>query len=256
MYEQLNAPENVVACRLSGLMTGEDIDEYQKLLHEKLDKHEHLGVCVDMTGLSDIDAEGFAKGTKADLDFLAHLGRFGRLAFVSDKRWPHTVIALYSMLMPGVEARVFTTAERERALAWAGEEPKHVPTLSGPALRTFATSEADVLGFEMNGKVGPDDLKPALDEFAAFLEKHETVRLLNRVRHFGFDPRVLLQGGLLSVKLAAMRKVEKYAVVGAPSWVEKAVAMMNPLVPDMEIRTFPAEKEAEAWQWIGAKPVA
>jgi hypothetical protein len=128
--------------------------------------------------------------------------------------------------------------------------------LSGPALRTFATSEADVLGFEMNGKVGPDDLKPALDEFAAFLEKHETVRLLNRVRHFGFDPRVLLQGGLLSVKLAAMRKVEKYAVVGAPSWVEKAVAMMNPLVPDMEIRTFPAEKEAEAWQWIGAKPVA
>ena len=263
MSEQLDAPDHVLASRLSGTMSGEDIERYRKHLHEKLKKHERIGVCLDFTGLSDMEGEALSRGLRADLDFLAHLGRFGRLAFVSEKQWPHAVIGWTESLLHGEEAKVFTPEQRDQALGWAAEvqneaqdkvQNKGPAALAKPSIRTFPTTEAHVLGFEWNGTVDREALKPALDEITAFLEQHEKVRLLNRVKQFGFNPNVFFQSGLLSMKLAAIQKVERYAIVGAPGWIEKAVGAINPLFPDMDVRTFSAEKETEAWEWLGAKP--
>lgn len=254
MFEEMTAPKNVAAFRVTGTMSGEDVDKYQRLLHEKLEEHGQIGLCMDMTGLSDLDAEAFTKGVKADVDFLKHLDQVGRLAVVSDKQWPHILIGLYNRLLSGVEAKVFTTAEREQALAWSAEVTKRTAKGAAAAFRTFATTEPNVLGFEMNGTIGREDLEPVMGEINAFLEKNESVRLLNRVRHFGFNPSIFFQSGLMSMKLAAMKKVERYAIVGAPAWIEKAVGVMNPLFPDIDMRTFPADAEATAWDWIGAEP--
>ena len=63
-----------------------------------------------------------------------------------------------------------------------------------------------------------------------------------------------MQGGLVSVKLAAMQKVERYAIVGAPGWMSKIIETINPAFADIDMRTFPADLEAEAWAWVGAEP--
>ena len=86
------------------------------------------------------------------------------------------------------------------------------------------------------------------------MDKHEHIRLLGRINHFGFNPSIFFQSGLMSMKLAAMKKVERYAIVGAPGWIAKAASAVGHLFPDMEIKTFTNDHEAEAWDWLDAKP--
>ncbi len=96
-----------------------------------------------------------------------------------------------------------------------------------------------------------------IQKFQTFLGRHEKVRLLNRIKHFGgIDPAVFMQSGLVSMKLAAMQKVERYAIVEAAGWMRKIIETGNPVFADMEMRTFPEDQESEAWAWLGAEPAA
>jgi hypothetical protein len=56
------------------------------------------------------------------------------------------------------------------------------------------------------------------------------------------------------MKLAAIQKMERYAIVGAPGWMGKAVETINTVFPDIDMRTFAADREA--WAWLGAKPLS
>lgn len=252
MFETLNSPDNVIGMRLTGLMTGTDIDAYRQHLDRTLARGERIGLCVDLGGLDDLEHQAMTKGMAADFELLRHLDQFARLALVSDKRWPHEIVGIFRAVLPDVPMKVFPIKDREQALAWAGDFPAEAPLRDGPAIRQLETDAEDVFAFEWNGTVGAEDLEPVLTRLRMVLDRHDKVRLLNRIRHYGFDPSILLQSGLVSVKLAAMEKVERYAIVGAPKWIERAVAFMDPLFPDMEVRTFPMEREEEAWKWIGA----
>jgi hypothetical protein len=249
-----NAPAHVAAIQVSGVMTEQDIEQYQSLMDAKLDSHEHIGMVFDISGLSDFDPAALDEGVRADLDFLRHLNQIERFAVISDKKWPHAIVALYNSLLPGTEAKVFGSAERDGALAWAADSAERAAVRSGPSVRTFATTKDNVIGFEMNSTMTGEDLKPVIDELQSFMDTHEHVGMLNRVKHFGFEPSVFFQSGLMSMKLAALQKVQKYAIVGAPGWMEKAVGVLNPLFPEMDMRTFPSDKEADAWEWLGAQP--
>jgi hypothetical protein len=36
--------------------------------------------------------------------------------------------------------------------------------------------------------------------------------------------------------------------------MRKIVESVNPAFADIDIRTFPADREADAWAWLGAEP--
>ncbi len=254
MIDILDAPEHVIALRFEGKLTGEDVGRYQGALDAKLTQQGKIGLCVDITGLSDMNADALIKGTKADLDALAHLSRFGRLAIVSDKEWPAAAIRFIDPMLPTLEMRAFGPDQADAAMAWAAE-PSRTAEGQAPAFRFIPTSRDDVLAFEINGAITSEAMPGVIEEVEAFLARHDKARLLGRIRHFGgVDPSVFMQGGLVSMKLAAMEKVERYAVVGAPGWMGKAVEAMNPVFPGIDMRAFAAESEADAWAWLGAKP--
>lgn len=253
-FERLDAPGHVIAVRLTGKVTGADIAEYQKILDEKLAQDRRISLCVDFTGLADMNAEALTEGVKADFELLSHLGRFHRCALVSDKEWPAAMVRYIDPIFPVLELKVFAPEERETAIAWAAE-PKEEPEPPGQAFRFLPTDQDDVLGFEIDGRFSAEELSGVVEEFQSWLDRHDAVRLLCRMKRFrGVDPSAFLQRGLVPMKLAAIQKVERYAVVGASEWMRSTIETMSPLFPDMEIRTFPAEEEAEAWAWIGAKP--
>lgn len=254
MFEQLLAPDHVIAMHLSGKLTREDIKKYKNVFDEKLSKHEHVGVCVDLTGFSDMSAEAIIEDAKAEVELFAHLNQFNRCALVSDKEWPQAMIGFVAPLFPTFEMKVFTPSQSDEAMKWAAELPE-APKTASPAFRFLPTSKDDVLAFEINGVISKAEMPAVIKEFEAFLERHQKVRLLNRMKHFGgIDPAVFMQGGLVSMKLAAMQKVERYAIVGAPVWMRKIIEALNPAFADIDMRTFPADQEAEAWAWLGAKP--
>lgn len=62
-----------------------------------------------------------------------------------------------------------------------------------------------------------------------------------------------MQAGLIPMKLAAIQKVERYAIVGGPGWLRKAVEAVNPLFEEIDMRTFAPEEEEAAWEWLGAR---
>lgn len=254
MYTQLPAPEHVIAMHLSGKLTGEDIKEYKDILDEKLGTHDRLGMLVDFTGLADMNADALVEGTKADLELLGHSHQFSRLAFVSDKEWPKAMINFMKPVLPTFEMKVFTPDKSDEAMTWAAEPPK-APKSQTPAFRFLSTSKEDVLAFEIDGVISAKEMPELIKTFRTFLERHEKVRMMNRIKHFGgIDPAVFMQSGLVSMKLAAMQKVERYAIVGAPGWMRQIIETVNPAFADMDMRTFPEDQENEAWAWLGAEP--
>jgi hypothetical protein len=253
-FERLDSPDHVIGIRLTGKVTGEDIAQYQQILDEKLKQEQPISLCVDFTGLEDMNFDAFTAGAKADFELLSHLGRFHRCAFVSDKEWPEAVVRYVDPIFPILELKVFPAEERDAAIAWAAE-PKAEPEPEKPAVRFLPTDRENVLGFEVDGRFHSAEMSRVVEEFQSWLDRHEKVRLLCRMKRFGgVDPSVFLQSGLIPMKLSAIRKVERYAIVGASPWMKTMIETLGPLFSEMEIRNFPLEEEAEAWAWIEAAP--
>lgn len=255
MFETLKSADNVLAFGFSGELTADDIRQYQSLFHQKLKSHGQFGAVIDFSGLSDMSPKAFEKGAQADMEFLAHIGQFPRIALVSDKHWPTLVDGMLTFFLPAVETRVFAAAEQDKAITWAAEAPATPGAAkAGGGMRTLPTEDKDVFAFEINGVMSKDSIGKLVEDVEAYFAKHEKVKLLARIKHFkGIDLSVLTQPGLLSMKFDAMKKSGQYAIVGAPGWMEKAVKMVDPMVVSLDMKTFAANHEDDAWEWLGAK---
>jgi hypothetical protein len=121
MIEILPAPDHVLALRMAGTLTGEDLDRVIAEIEAKLKRHERIGLFADATGFEDMTAEAAAKDLRYSFGKLREWGRFPREAVVTDKQWLRSLIGIVDPLIPQVEARSFASTERAQALAWASE---------------------------------------------------------------------------------------------------------------------------------------
>lgn len=254
MFEKLTAPDHVIAIRLSDKMTAKDIARYRATLDDKLAQHDRISACFDFTDLSDLSGDALVEGIKADLEFLRHVDRLDRLAFVSDKEWPQAIVRFIDPLFPTIQMEVFASSHREAAIEWASAHTS-TPKAAEPAIRFLPTSRDNVLAFEIDGMITAEEMPAVIEEIESLFADHDRVRLLNRMTHFGgIDPSIFLQQGLVSMKFAALGKVERYAIVGAPDWMNRLIETMNPVFEQMEMRAYPANREDQAWAWLGATP--
>ncbi len=259
MFERLESPERVLAARLSGAVDGADVAAFQAALDALLATKDEIALCVDISDLGDLSAEALRKGAAVDVDILAHAAQVARAAIGSDKMWPAALVDGFSHLIPRPELRVFPTARWNEALAWASgqttAEPEAASLAPAPSLAVIHTSRPDVLGLEVDGMLTSESFAGVRDEVERFMAAHDKVRFVVRIKRFaGFDPTLLGDSSVYAFKLTALRKTERYAVIGAPVWASGMIDMADRLFPDMEIRSFRADEEAVAWTWIGATP--
>lgn len=253
MLKQVPAPDHVIALMLDGKLTGEGVEKYHSILEKKLQQHAQIGIYVDLTRLTDMSANALIEGTKADLQLFSHLKQLHRCAFVSDKEWPHTLVTFAQLIFPVLELKVFPSEQNEEALQWAAQTHA-TPVVRQPAIRFLPTSKTNVLAFEINGLITSEEMPNAIKQLEGFFAAHDKVRLLNRMKYFaGFDPSILMQSSLISMKLSAMNKLERYAIVGAPNWMGKIIGVINPIFADIDMQTFSADQEEAAWVWLGAE---
>lgn len=254
MFEKLVSPDNVIAIRLSGTLTTSDVKHYKALIEEKIASHDRFGICVDLTDLDDIGTDALTEDAKVEFELLTHLTRFRRCAFVSDKSWPKTMSDTIGRLIPLLEMKSFAPSERAAAIDWASNGPAR-PEDKAPAITFIPTSNENVLAFEMNGTISSDDMPQITETFDRFLEGHDKVHLLSHMRSFsGFEPVALMQSSLFSMKYAIKHKVDRYAVVGGPHWMQHVITSMNPFFPGIEMKSFDEAQEDEAWKWVDAQP--
>ncbi|HKP55664.1 MAG TPA: STAS/SEC14 domain-containing protein [Polyangiales bacterium] len=249
MLDILQAPNHVAAFRLSGDVTKADYDRIVVETEAKLQSNPRIAVYTELVEPMHMTLAALYTDLRYALSKVGQWRRFARVALVTDKAWASSLMRLFGPWLPDIEARSFHSAERDHALAWAGQ-----PQPRPPALRMIATSRPDTYAMVWNGRIKPEDIEQVLGVLRTEFEAHMSVRVLVRIEDMGgIEPAALLKPGLLRVKLLGRRKIERYAIVGGPSWLERYLGFAK-RISNVEVRYFPLAQEADAWAWLEAQP--
>ena len=255
MIEFLDTPSYLVGFRISGSLTAEDIDKAYKATEGALAKHELISFFGEVDETVSLTVEGLLKDLWEGLGQLGKLSRYYRAAVVTSKGWISTMARVEGILFSSIQVRVFAPEEREKAMNWASEQPVPLPAKEEPtrSLHFIQTTSTSVFAYEIDGRLREKDIEDAVREFNTYLEREEKVNVLARLTKFsGFDIAAVFDDDLVKMKYRSMSKVSKYAVIGAPTWMQNLMELMSPLL-STKVRFFDHKDEDEGWEWIGAR---
>ena len=124
MHEFLESPDNVLAVKVSGTITGEDLDAIWDRTDTAMARYDKIHVYAETHGIEGMQLSAFPRHLSRALPMFGKLDRFGRVAVVADQAWIRAGTRLESALLPNISYRVYEPEEREEALAWAlGGQP-------------------------------------------------------------------------------------------------------------------------------------
>lgn len=255
MLEILESPKHVVAIRLSGDLTASDIDQAYKATDEALKHSDRVSFFAEIDPSMQLTFEGVAKDIVEGIRQWGKLMKFYRAAIVTDKGWLSAMARVEGIVLSSIDVRVFGHEERNKAFAWAVEEPGPATAPAEPesSIHFLQTTSEDVFAYEIDGRLRERDIKSAVKELKPYFERQGKFNVLARMKNFnGFDLLALLDDDYIRMKLKASSKVGKYALVGAKSWMRNLIELVDLLI-GTEIRTFEASEEDAAWEWIGAR---
>lgn len=127
--------------------------------------------------------------------------------------------------------------------------------LNTPTISQIQVTSPDVYAFRINGEIESEDLSQLATLMNDTFDTHEAVSMLlifapydGAQRGAGLDLEVLTS------QFRSITKVNKYAVVNAPSFAATLINIMDKIMP-VDARTFSHEEEAKAWAFMGATPL-
>ena len=258
MLEILESPGHVVAMKISGELSGADVQKAYDALETALKSHDRVSFFGEIDDSFEMTLDGFIKDVTNGLGQLGTLNRYYRAAVVTDKKWLATLARVEGLVFAWMQIRVFPKSEREEAFEWATQEPppKPEPVPPPPAINFIPTNRPDVIAYEVNGRINEKDIDEAVKVMDEAYQKDGKIRVLGRLADMkGFDIRAIARGDLFSMKSTALKKVERYAIVGAPTWLRNFLELIRPMF-STEIRVFDVSNEGDAWEWVEAKPAA
>ena len=240
---------NVLAIELSGTVEESDVQTMETAFEDRIDSDGRFGLVVDMSEWTDITADALKEDVKFEFGLLGKLNRFPRMALISDKKFPRAVAKFFDPLVPAVEIRTFGSSEREQAMAFASA-PAGPPAEPAHAVKMLDTGNPQLLGFEIEGKLGKADMEQLTESLQHAYESEQKIDLIvvwkGRIR---FDPSIIADASFISMKLSSLSHVRRYAVVGGPGWMKNMVATVASALP-IDVRVFDSDDEDAAWVWL------
>ena len=118
MFEFIDGPDDVIALKMSGKITGADLTAVMDRVENVMSTDGKVHVFVETQSISGIEIAGLPAYVSRAMPLIGKLGRFGRVAVVADQSWIRAGTRLESALLPNISYRVYTPEEREEALAW------------------------------------------------------------------------------------------------------------------------------------------
>lgn len=119
MFTSLKAPaSHVVAVRLEGKVTADDVTGVVQLVEGALETSERVSLLFDLTQVEGIEPLALLKDLAAGLRNLGRMYRFQQMAVVTDNESLSKVVSWEDWLFRSIEIKRFTSAEREAALSW------------------------------------------------------------------------------------------------------------------------------------------
>lgn len=253
MMQFLDSPPDVFAVRCGGHIEQAEMAECLARLRSALDANARTHIYAEVIELAGVSAESLVAGFKWAPEWLRKLDRFGRVAIVADQTWVRWAAKAESALLPHISYETFEMDARERAFAWVKGE---IASPHAPAIKLFETDKPDVFGFEIDGHAGKAELDAISAHFLKELEGKDKVRVVGRIRNLGgLQMAGLFTSDYFAMKRNFLEKLDRYAVVGGPSWLRATLNSLAPLFR-AEIRHFEPDEEVAAWQWVEARLVS
>ncbi|MBA2378308.1 MAG: STAS/SEC14 domain-containing protein [Blastocatellia bacterium] len=254
MLELQNSPEHLVAMKITGDITGDDVTKGSKAVEDALKHRERISIFIEIDSSAHYTLEGFVKDIIDGVSKLGSLHHFYRIAMVTDKGWMAAVARIEGLVFSSIDVKVFEPGERDQAFSWASERPEPLPQPPSPlpAIHFIQTTNDKVFAYAVNGRIVEQDIENAVKEINLAFERHDKINVLVRMKDFGgFDLMAVLNGDLFKVKYKALSKVDRYAVVGPRPWMRNFLELIAPAF-NVEIRIFETTDEEAAWKFVGA----
>jgi hypothetical protein len=118
MFEMIDTKDDVLAVRIDGKITGEDLASIMDRLDTAMAANETVHVYAETRSIDGIEISGLAAHITRAAPLFAKLGRFGRVAVVADQVWIRALTRIESALLPHISYRVFKPEDRGAALMW------------------------------------------------------------------------------------------------------------------------------------------
>jgi SpoIIAA-like len=119
VHEFIKSPDDVLALKVSGTITGEDLDPIMDRVEAIMGSHDKIHVYLETHGISGVQLSALPHYMSRAFPLFGKLGRFGRVAVVADQAWMRVGTRLESAILPNISYRVFGPEERQEALDWA-----------------------------------------------------------------------------------------------------------------------------------------
>ena len=118
MHKFLKSPDDVLAVKLSGTITGEDLDAIMDRTEAVMARHEKIHVYCETHGIAGMQLSALPHHMGRAFPMFGKLGRFGRVAVVADQAWIRAGSRLESAVLPNISYMVVGPEDRDEALAW------------------------------------------------------------------------------------------------------------------------------------------
>ncbi|KQZ76848.1 hypothetical protein ASE06_05120 [Sphingopyxis sp. Root214] len=118
MFEIIHSKYDVLAVRIDGKITGEDLASIMDRLDAAMAANETVHVYAETRSIDGIEISGLAAHIARAAPLFAKLDRFGRVAVVADQLWIRALTRIESALLPHISYRVFKPEDRGAALMW------------------------------------------------------------------------------------------------------------------------------------------
>lgn len=249
MLTELAEGENVVALSFCGRLEKADVERAMRRLDAAFDQGGLVHLFIELRDFEGMAIDAWFSDIVHGLRYLSRLKQFGRVAIVSEQSYIRTASRIESALLPFITYEVYRQDQRDHALAWVrGEVAEAHPA----ALRVLDEADDGLLVFAIDGRITPAAIDGLHDRFTEMVQGDRKLKILALFRRYdGFDPAVLVNPKYLHLKLLLLKKVERYAIVGAPEWIDRAADYAAPLL-GFGLRHFASTDEAGARAWLEA----
>lgn len=241
MLTPLKSPaSHVVAVRLEGKVTKEDVAAVVAMVEEALDKSERLNLLFDLTQTDGIEPTAVLKDLAFGMRNLGRIYRFQQMAVISDNESVGKIVAWEDWLFKSVEIKRFPSQETNQALNWI-ESRLDLPAPG------FDHQERDgYLELHYGDQVTGYDVTRIADLIHQQYDKTGPVHILAFAKGTPkFGPGVLYEK-LRQFKLISL--LARCAIVGPDSLSGRVKAFNTVIHP--HIKHFSEDKAEEALNWL------
>jgi hypothetical protein len=119
MLEFIKSPDDVLAVKLTGTITGKDLDAITDRIEGLFVKPGKIHFYVETRGIEGLELSALPHHLNRTFPLFSKVDRFGRVAVVADQAWMRVLTRFESAVLPYVSYRVYEPEQRKEALDFA-----------------------------------------------------------------------------------------------------------------------------------------